>query len=188
MGILQVDNIIAQSTANTVTLGVSGNTINIPAGVTFNVSSGSITLPNGSVTNAQLQNSTITINGSVVPLGTSTTISTGVVWNTTVQTTNFTASVNVGYMVNTSTAAITVTLPASPSIGDQISIVDFQETAAINNIILNPNGLKIDGTTSNTKIINSGEGVTILYTGTTRGWIPVSAVNEGTQALISEYQ
>jgi hypothetical protein len=74
MGILQVDNIIAQSTANTVTLGVSGNTINIPAGVTFNVSSGSITLPNGSVTNAQLQNSTITINGSVVPLGTSTTI------------------------------------------------------------------------------------------------------------------
>ena len=43
---------------------------------TLNLSSKTVTLPNTSVTNAQLQNSSITINGSSVALGGSTTIST----------------------------------------------------------------------------------------------------------------
>ena len=42
----------------------------------LNLSSKTVTLPNTSVTNAQLQNSSITINGSSVALGGSTTIST----------------------------------------------------------------------------------------------------------------
>jgi hypothetical protein len=134
----------------------------------------------------QTNSTTITIGstGQTISLASGASSSGfGLSWNPTVQTTNFTASVNVGYMVNTSTAAITVTLPAAPSISDQIAFVDFNETAATNNIILNPNGLKIDGTTSNTFITKGGEGVTILYSGTTRGWIPVSAANEGTTAF-----
>ena len=43
---------------------------------TLNLASKTVTLPNTSVTNAQLQNSAITINGSSVSLGGSTTIST----------------------------------------------------------------------------------------------------------------
>ena len=43
---------------------------------TLNLASKTVTLPNTSVTNAQLQNSSITINGSSVALGGSTTIST----------------------------------------------------------------------------------------------------------------
>ena len=43
---------------------------------TLNLASKTVTLPNTSVTNAQLQNSSITINGSGVALGGSTTIST----------------------------------------------------------------------------------------------------------------
>ena len=43
---------------------------------TLNLASKTVTLPNTSVTNAQLQNSSITINGSSVALGASTTIST----------------------------------------------------------------------------------------------------------------
>ena len=43
---------------------------------TLDLSSKTVTLPNTSVTNAQLQNSSITINGSSVALGGSTTIST----------------------------------------------------------------------------------------------------------------
>jgi hypothetical protein len=138
----------------------------------------------------QTNSTTITIGstGQTISLASGASSSGfGLTWNPTVQTTNFTASVDVGYMVNTTTAAITATLPAAPSIGDQVAFVDFNETAATNNIILNPNGLKIDGTTSNTNIAKGGEGVTILYSGTTRGWIPVSAANEGTQALISQY-
>jgi hypothetical protein len=154
-GIIQVDSVLNNNTSNLIT---------------------------------QTNSTTITIGstGQTISLASGASSSGfGLAWNQTVQTTNFTASVNVGYMVNTTTAAITVTLPAAPSIGDQISIVDFNETAATNNITLNPNGLKIDGTTDNTLINKSGEGVTILYTGTTRGWIPVSAANEGTQALVS---
>ena len=138
----------------------------------------------------QTNSTTITIGstGQTISLASGASSSGfGLAWNPTVQSTNFTASVNVGYMVNTTTAAITATLPAAPSIGDQVAFVDFNETAATNNITLNPNGLKIDGTTSNTVIKNSGEGVTILYTGTTRGWIPVSAANEGIAAFASPY-
>lgn len=156
-GILQVDSVLNNNTSNLIT---------------------------------QTNSTTITIGstGQTISLASGASSSGfGLTWNPTVQTTNFTASVNVGYMVNTTTAAITATLPASPSIGDQIQFVDFNETAATNNIILNPNGLKIDGLTSNTIINKGGEGVTILYSGTTRGWIPVSAANEGTQALISQF-
>jgi hypothetical protein len=138
----------------------------------------------------QTNSTTITIGstGQTISLASGASSSGfGLAWNPTVQTTNFTASVNVGYMVDTTTTAVTVTLPASPSIGNQIQFVDYNETAATNNIILNPNGLKIDGTTASTKIINGGEGVTIMYSGTTRGWIPVSAANEGTTALFSQY-
>lgn len=154
-GILQVDSVLNNNTSNLIT---------------------------------QTNSTTITIGstGQTISLASGASSSGfGLTWNPTVQTTNFTASVGVGYMVNTSSAAITATLPAAPSIGDQVAFVDFNETAATNNIILNPNGLKIDGTTSSTYITKSGEGVTILYSGTTRGWIPVSAANEGTQALAS---
>jgi hypothetical protein len=156
-GIIQVDSVLNNNTSNLIT---------------------------------QTNSTTITIGstGQTISLASGASSSGfGLAWNPTVQTTNFTASVNVGYMVNTTSAAITVTLPAAPSISDQIAFVDFNETAATNNIILNPNGLKIDGTTSNTNITKSGEGVTILYSGTTRGWIPVSAANEGTTALASPY-
>ena len=54
---------------------VSGDaSVTVPAGATFDASSGTITLPDGSVVNAKLANSSITINGSSVSLGGSVTI------------------------------------------------------------------------------------------------------------------
>jgi hypothetical protein len=156
-GILQVDSVLNNNTSNLIT---------------------------------QTNSTTITIGstGQTISLASGASSSGfGLTWNPTVQTTNFTASVGVGYMVNTTTAAITATLPAAPSIGDQVAFVDFNETAATNNIILDPNGLKIDGIAATSNMTKGGEGVTILYSGTTRGWIPVSAANEGTAALISQF-
>jgi hypothetical protein len=45
--------------------------------------------------------------------------------------------------MNTTSGALTVTLPAAPVAGNLISIVDYAGTAATNNITVNPNGLKI---------------------------------------------
>ena len=62
----------------TVTIGTPSDGTVAAAQVhsTLDLSSKTVTLPNTSVTNAQLQNSSITINGSSVALGGSTTIST----------------------------------------------------------------------------------------------------------------
>ena len=46
-------------------------------------------------------------------------------WVTTVKTSGFTAVSNEGYFCNTTSAAFTVTLPASPTAGDTIQLVDY---------------------------------------------------------------
>ena len=48
----------------------------------------------------------------------------GLDWDTTVKTSNFTAVAEKGYLLNTTGGAITVTLPASASAGDKLTIVD----------------------------------------------------------------
>ncbi len=73
MSQIEVDKIIPQS-GTSLQIGENGDTITVPAGATFDASSGTITLPNGSVVNAKLANSSITINGSAVSLGGSVTV------------------------------------------------------------------------------------------------------------------
>ena len=73
MSQIEVDKIIPQS-GTALQVGDSGDTITVPAGATFDASSGTLTLPNGSVVNAKLANSSITINGSAVSLGGSVTV------------------------------------------------------------------------------------------------------------------
>jgi len=180
MPTLKVNEVIAYS-GNTLTLGTSGNTVTIPAGVTFNTASASVSLPNNSVTNAQLQNSTVTINGTAVALGTSTNV--GIVWTSTIVTSALTVSAGVGYFVNTSSAAITVTLPSTPSAGQQIALVDYAGTFATNNVTLGANGNKINGVVGNKALSTNREGVTITYVDSTQGWVASSGVNSGSQAL-----
>jgi len=111
-----------------------------------------------------------------------TTISAGTSWQS-VQTTGFTAVSGRGYPCNTTSSAFTVTLPASPSVGDYIQIVDYAGTFATNNITLGRNGNKIEGGTSNKMITTNREAVTITYVDATQGWVSTSASNYGTQSL-----
>jgi hypothetical protein len=114
-------NKISPRSGTTVTLGDNGDTISVPTGVTLDTSNSTVTLPDGSVTNAKLANSAITINGSSVSLGGSTTIETGTSWQSTIVTgTTLTAVAGNGYWIDTTSNACTVTLPASASVGDQI--------------------------------------------------------------------
>ncbi len=68
--------------------------------------------------------------------------------NTTVKTTGFTATANKGYFCNTTSAGFTVTLPATPSAGDEIILLDYAGTFDTFALTINPNGGKIEGGTA----------------------------------------
>ena len=103
------------------------------------------------------------------------TLTAGLVWQS-VQTTGFTAVAGRAYPCNTTSAAFTVTLPASPAAGNVITLTDYAGTFATNNLTVNPNGLKIQGETTNQKIAVNGNSVTLVYVDSTRGWLAYSAV------------
>jgi hypothetical protein len=67
----------------------------------------------------------------------------GITWTSNVVTSAMTVAVNTGYFVNTSSNAITVTLPASASVGNTIILSDFNRTWATNNLTLNTKFIKL---------------------------------------------
>jgi hypothetical protein len=99
----------------------------------------------------------------------------GLSWQS-VQTTGFTAVAFRAYPCNTTSAAFTVTLPASPSAGDQITLTDYAGTFGTNNLTINPNGNKIRGSTSNQVIYTNDFSVQLVYIDSTKGWLVDSAV------------
>jgi hypothetical protein len=108
--------------------------------------------------------------------------SAGTSWQS-VQTTGFTASAGKGYPCNTTSSAFTVTLPASPSVGDYIQIVDYAGTFATNNITLGANSNKINGVVENKVLTTNREAITLVYVDSTQGWVSTSASNYGSQSL-----
>ena len=94
-------------------------------------------------------------------------------WCTTAKTAPFTGVSGKGYFVNTTCGAVTVTLPATPSAGDIISIKDYARTATTNNINFCRNGSKMDGVCSNSGITTNGESTTLIYVDGTKGWTSI---------------
>jgi len=118
---------------------------------------------------------TVGTTGDTVTLATGATATgfapTGAVtWSTTVKTAGFTAVSKNGYFVDTTSGAITVLLPATPAAGDIVAISDYADTAATNNITIDPNGNKINGGTFTYKITSAGLAITFVYVDSTRGW------------------
>ena len=76
-----------------------------------------------------------------------------------------------GYFVNTTSAAITMTLPAG-SIGDQVSIIDYAGTFDSNNLTVAANGSeKIHGSTDDLTVATERAAFTLVYTDSTQGWL-----------------
>jgi len=94
-------------------------------------------------------------------------------WDTTAKTASFTAVSGNGYFVNTTSGAITLTLPASPSGGDIVSVKDYAQTFDTNNLTIGRNSSPINGANASDPVISTkGASITFIYVDGTQGWVP----------------
>jgi hypothetical protein len=93
-----------------------------------------------------------------------------------VQTANFNVTSNFAYPVNTTSGAITATLPSSPAVGDAVSFIDYAGTFGTNNLIIATNTKKINASSINAVCSVNREGLTLVYVDSTQGWITQSSV------------
>lgn len=89
---------------------------------------------------------------------------------------NYTAEVNDRMLINSSGGAFTVTLPANASLlqGDQIQLIDVGNSLQTNNVVVARNGSLILGAADDLTLDINGAIVTMLYTGSTYGWVMTS--------------
>ena len=146
---IKVDNIADQGNNNlinkcgsTITLGASGDTIELASGA------------------------------SQTGFGRTGTVN----WQTTVKTSGFAATAGEGYFVNTTSGAVTVTLPGSPTALDIIAFKDYALTFDTNNLTIDPGSNKIEGSTIDMVVDTEGRSLTLVYLDSTQGW---KVVNDG---------
>ena len=128
----------------------------------------------GSLTNAKLANSSISVNGTSVSLGGSTSVTPFLDWQAVTVadgSTTLTAEAGKGYFLDTNTGVIEVFLPTSPSRGDTIGLVDYGGTFATNKLIINTGGKLIDSTTGpDFKVETNNAIVELVYIDDNKGW------------------
>jgi hypothetical protein len=98
------------------------------------------------------------------------TVTGGAAWQAVV-TSSLTVVAKNGYFVNTSSAAITATLPASPTLGDFISFIDYSGTFDTNNLTIARNGKPIQGVAEDLTVSVERAGLTLVFTDNTQGWL-----------------
>ncbi len=147
MSEVKVNKISPRTNCGTVQLGDSGDTITIPSGAT------------------------ITNNGTQTGFGRTGTVD----WDTTAKTTSFTATNGDGFFINTTSGAITMTLPASPSSGDIVAFKDYANTFDTNNLTIARNGSNIGGDAIDAVVEVEGQSGTLVYVDSTQGWMIVNA-------------
>jgi hypothetical protein len=147
MSELKVNKISPKTACGTTTLGDSGDTFTIPAGVT------------------------ITNNGTQTGFG-----RTGAVdWQTgSIKTAaSFTAADGEGYFIDTTSNAITANLPAG-SAGAIVAFADYARNFNNNGFTISPNGSeKIGGVAQDLVLDVKGQALTLVYVDSTNGWINV---------------
>jgi hypothetical protein len=88
-----------------------------------------------------------------------------------VKTGNFNAVASEGYFINTTSVAITATLPASPSLGDFITFIDYAGTFDTNNLTIARNGKPIQGAAEDLTVSIERSAFTLVFVDDTQGWL-----------------
>jgi len=94
----------------------------------------------------------------------------GIEWQA-VKTDDFTAISGEGYFINTTSQAITMTLPAAPALGDEVAIIDYAGTANTNNITIDRNGNLFNGVNQNITVDTARAAFKLVFTDGTQGWV-----------------
>jgi hypothetical protein len=94
----------------------------------------------------------------------------GTSWQS-VKTSNYTASAGEGIFANTTSGSFTVTLPASPSLGDEVSIKDYAGTFDTNALTIGRNSQPIEGVAEDLTVSVERAGLTLAYSDSTQGWL-----------------
>ena len=132
-------------------------------------------LQDNAVTNAKLTNSSVTLTGSSVSLGGSVSFNNKFVdWQSVITADGLTGTTAVsgrGYFIDTTSAAHTITLPVSASIGDFIAIKDYAGTFATNNLTIARNGHNIQGVANDSLISTNRASLVLVYVDSTKGWL-----------------
>jgi len=185
---LQADTVqVGDSNADaTITTNGTGNlTLNTNSGT----DSGTITIvdaANGNITITPNGSGNIVLDGLTFPnadgsadqvLKTNgsgtlsfTDVSGGTSWQA-VKTASFTAVAGEGYFINTTSGVITMTLPASPTIGDEVSFVDYAGTFDTNTMTVGRNSENIQGSAADLTVSVERAANTLVYTDGTQGWL-----------------
>jgi len=78
-------------------------------------------------------------------------------------------------LINTSGSgigtAVTINLPASPAVGNEVHFIDSGNAFASNNLTIGRNSSNILGAASNLVVNTNGAAFTLVYVNATRGWI-----------------
>jgi hypothetical protein len=109
----------------------------------------------------------LTTDGTTASFG---DISGGASWQA-VKTSNFNVTAGEGYFINTTSTTITATLPASPVIGDFVSLIDYAGTFDTNNFTVARNGKPIQGDASDLTVSIERAGFTLVFVDDTQGWL-----------------
>jgi hypothetical protein len=147
----------------TITDGAGGNIAITPNG-SGNIVLDGLTFPNadGSADTFLKTNGSGTLSFAEVSGGTS--------WQA-VKTGDFTAVAGEGYFINTTSGTITMTLPSSPTIGDEVAFVDYAGTFDSNTMTVGRNSEKINGATADLTVSVERAANTLVYTDGTQGWL-----------------
>ena len=155
-------------------------------------------IASGTIANDRLANSSMTLNGTAVSLGGSADI--GTQWQAEITADGSTATTAVageGYFINTTSATHTINLPTSPSVGDEVDIVDSRTKFGTNNVTVGRGGSNIEGAASNATLNQDDTKLKYVYSGATRGWIAVNderlspeyvVASGGTEATSGDYK
>jgi len=67
--------------------------------------------------------------------------------------------------------AVTINLPASPAIGNEVTFIDSGNNLASNNLTVGRNGSNINGSGSDLVVSTNASAFTLVYVNATRGWV-----------------